>query len=383
MFNSFPLKQLTFLTKSAAPAIKITGRAGTQIVQTMSNNSAAGAIGHSIVMGNTQTDALTGMNIDLGTSGIAHTGLKIKCYGASTTQYGILIDPSTTSTGSGIKFLASGTNAFNCISAPTIVAGANLIYVADVASSGYGIYFQACSSFALLLNTCSGIGIQLGNITGITGTGIAAYLGDSATAKILDFGTYTTNGAITLARTADPISFLNNRTYKSTSGTITDNYNLQYLKRTSIMNGAGGTFNNLGTVLKLENVSTQTAGTLTDAVDVLYTKQSATITTGRLIVGVVGTTERLICNPGVAASGTAIAYKLDTANTLGTTDKLLSVQNGAAEKAYIDCAGVFYEQATKRGACGGGAAGAGVTPAGTITLEINGTSYFLLYSAGA
>jgi len=99
----------------------------------------------------------------------------------------------------------------------------------------------------------------------------------------------------------------------------------------------------------LENVSTQTAGTLTDAVDVLYTKQSSSITTGRLIVGVVGSTERFLVNPGVAASGTAIAYKLDCANTLGTTDKLLSVQNAGAEKFYVDNAGLNYAVSSSTG----------------------------------
>lgn len=42
-----------------------------------------------------------------------------------------------------------------------------------------------------------------------------------------------------------------------------------YVSRTSIQNGGGGTFTSAGSVLKLENIATQTAGTLTDSANVL------------------------------------------------------------------------------------------------------------------
>lgn len=63
------------------------------------------------------------------------------------------------------------------------------------------------------------------------------------------------------------------RTNTHTSSTLAENFNLQYFKRTSIQNGAGGTFTSTGAVVKIENVATQTAGTLTDTTDVLNLTQ--------------------------------------------------------------------------------------------------------------
>jgi len=52
---------------------------------------------------------------------------------------------------------------------------------------------------------------------------------------------------------------------------------------------------------------------------------------------------------------------------------------GAALTAY----GTAYVETTKRVACGGGSTGATTTPNGTVTLEINGSTYYLLKAAGA
>lgn len=44
----------------------------------MDNSYAASGIGQSIVLGNTQTNSLTALNIDTGTSAVTHIGLRIK-----------------------------------------------------------------------------------------------------------------------------------------------------------------------------------------------------------------------------------------------------------------------------------------------------------------
>ena len=49
----------------------------------------------------------------------------------------------------------------------------------------------------------------------------------------------------------------------------------------------------------------------------------------------------------------------------------------------VEAGGIIYTESSKRVACGGGSTGAGVVPNGTVTLEINGVSYYLLTSAGA
>lgn len=45
--------------------------------------------------------------IDLGTSAQAHVGLLVNAFGASTTQYGINVDKSSTGTGKGIIVTSS------------------------------------------------------------------------------------------------------------------------------------------------------------------------------------------------------------------------------------------------------------------------------------
>lgn len=101
------------------------------------------------------------------------------------------------------------------------------------------------------------------------------------------------------ARTNDASEILFSRTGTHTTGTIADSFNLQYLKRTSIQNGAGGTFTSAGSVLKLENTATQTAGTLTDSVTPLLIVQSANSTGAPISVtqnAVVSTNFKKIAN---------------------------------------------------------------------------------------
>ena len=61
----------------------ISGTSGTGFTTTVSNSASAGAIGQSIIIGNTQTAANIGLKIDLGTSAQGHTGLLVNAYNAS------------------------------------------------------------------------------------------------------------------------------------------------------------------------------------------------------------------------------------------------------------------------------------------------------------
>lgn len=60
------------------------GTSGTGLALTVSNSASSSTIGQSITVGNTQTYAVTGLKIDTGTSAIAHTGLLVNAYNAST-----------------------------------------------------------------------------------------------------------------------------------------------------------------------------------------------------------------------------------------------------------------------------------------------------------
>lgn len=87
------------------------GGSGTGLLLTLSNSYGVSGIGQSIVMGNTQTNAATLLNLDTGTSAIANIGLLIKAYGANTSQRGLKIDMSTTGTGNFIS-ITGGAAAF-------------------------------------------------------------------------------------------------------------------------------------------------------------------------------------------------------------------------------------------------------------------------------
>jgi len=91
---------------------------------------------------------------------------------------------------------------------------------------------------------------------------------------------HTSSGALA-DMTGNIAKFTSSLTDTDTSGTATENFDQVLISRTSIMNGAGGTFLAQGSVLKLENIATQTAGTLTDTVTVLEVNQDAD-STGRI-----------------------------------------------------------------------------------------------------
>lgn len=80
------------------------------------------------------------------------------------------------------------------------------------------------------------------------------------------------------SRSANYLLIDNLRTSTRTSGTTADSYAQVKFKRTSVQNWAGGIFTSTWSVLSVENVATQTAGTLTDTVNVLEILQSANST---------------------------------------------------------------------------------------------------------
>lgn len=87
---------------------------------------------------------------------------------------------------------------------------------------------------------------------------------------------------------------------------------------------------------------------------------------------------------GVMADGaTAVGVTLNTVSYTTGGAKLVSFTNDGTEKAYCDKDGIIYSETNKRTACGGGSTGGTTTANGTVTLEINGTTYYLLKAAGA
>lgn len=105
--------------------------------------------------------------------------------------------------------------------------------------------------------------------------------------------------------------------------------------------------------------------------------QSATRTTGKLLTGVVGSTERFKAHPLVADGASAIAYLLDTTTSLSNAGaKLLSIKNAGTEKAYFSTAGELCNDATNKWTFGGRtAATVALDTTQYLTVTIGGTAY--------
>jgi len=74
----------------------------------------------------------------------------------------------------------------------------------------------------------------------------------------------------------------------------------------------------------------------------------------------------------------ATCFIFNSANTMTNAgSKLFLLTNNTAEKLYVKKDGDLYVETNKRVACGGGSTTADTTVNGSVTLEINGTSYKL------
>lgn len=81
---------------------------------------------------------------------------------------------------------------------------------------------------------------------------------------------------------------------------------------------------------------------------------------------------------------TAVGVNIGSSTALSTAGALIAqFWNATVAKASIDKDGKIFAQVNKQVACGGGSTGGTTTPNGTVTLEINGVSYYLLTAAAA
>ena len=211
------------------------------------------------------------------------------------TGYGFYINNvggSTAGAGYGmyiniIAGTASQTNAYgiymNAITNNTSATGYGIYLnqvVGAATATGYGIYI---SFIAPVTNNTAGYGMyvstasQFGPATvlHVNNLNAAASTGGN---NVKYISLNNAQSAILSGQTTNPIEILHSRTHTGTTGTVTDTFDLFYMKRTSISNGTGGTFATGGSVMKFENVATQTLGTLNDTTDVIKVVQSANST---------------------------------------------------------------------------------------------------------
>lgn len=258
------------------------------------NSSTNGLINYTL--SNTQSGATVIQKIDLWTSAQGHTGLLVQAYNASTTAAWIKIAASTTWTGKGIEFTWVGATGHSNITFTDKISSAasgtqyGINFVSSImgnAGTAYGIYQETMQDsqnggawYGLYQNivknaawTWSAYGWYVASIGSNAGWNNGRY--------------FSLNNAQSWtgleARSNDASEILFSRTWTHTTGTVADNFNLSYFKRTNIQNGAGGTLTATGSVLHLENVATQTAGTLTDTVPCLKLTQDNDSTGGHIL----------------------------------------------------------------------------------------------------
>ena len=293
----------------------INGATGTGVALALDDSYAASGIGESITIGNTQTQDLIGLKLDTGTStGRKHLPLKIIYPTSAAASNATAIDSAAISINMGTSSNYGHGIALNIT--PDNSSGQSLIAmgIGDGNWSGTGIYMDNSTAH-----------------TSSISTGKFAYF-NFATSRS-NIGSYINN----------PFEISMSRTENRGTGTTADDYPLLKVIRSQTNVTAGGTFTATGSVIYGENVSTQTAGTLTDTVDLLKLVQSSSASaTGKLINLVTGSTTIFsIDKSGTVVNGGVVRLKNYTVGTLpaGTLGDTAYVTDALAPAVGVAVAG--------------------------------------------
>jgi len=214
---------------------------------------------------------------------------------STSAQAGVALSPFNTAAGNTgetryIELAANGTNYVG-FKAPDAIT-TNVIWTLPAADGTSGQQLTTNGSGILTWtasdannNTLDQAYDQGGAGAGRTITADSGAVAITATSAdgddLLDID-HTASGALT-ANTTDTVAIDASRTHTAAT-VVTDNYDVQQVTRTSVMNNAGGTLNAQGTVMRIQNVATQTAGTLSDTVTVLTLTQDTDSTGAALSI---------------------------------------------------------------------------------------------------
>lgn len=234
------------------------------------------------------------------------TGTALYIAGAAATTASVLVDVTTsTTTGSVMRLVGTGVQLDGA-------ATGVLTMVADSATT-------AGATAGRGLVSLSADGLTTGTGLDVTSTSLGLTSGELANFE------HICSGTITGAKTDQLVDVTSSRTHTSTT-TISDDYDALSVVRTNVINnGTTGTLNAAGSALYIENVSTQTAGTLEDTangIEVVMTGGAEAQGYGLSITHSGTTVGRAI---SVAASQTTGTVMLVTANSLTTTGVGVSI----------------------------------------------------------
>lgn len=187
----------------------------------------------------------------------------------ATTSDVILFDGSGTFTGTGssafVQVVQSGLTTGDAFSITTDAMTTGTALLLD--SSGTLVTDGAMLEI-IADSATTAAGLVRVSADGLT-TGVGALIASTSAAlaagQLLNID-HTASSATLVAKTGQLIDIVANRTNTALAGTVADDYDALSLIRTNIQNGAGGTLTATGSIIYVQNVATQTAGTLTDTV---------------------------------------------------------------------------------------------------------------------
>lgn len=284
------------------------------IVTTSDVNSSTNGIVNYTLSSSSQSAASVMQKIDLWTTAQWHIGLQILAKGASTSERWITVDMGNTWTWAAIELIL-GSNWSNT----NYWLYYNLVWN-NSSNTHYGIYMES-----LNWNAWSAYWRYVNSIW--------ATARDNS--KYFSLNNNQSWNLWSTWRSLDTSEILFSRTHTWTT-TLTDNFNIMYLKRTNVVNNASATYNVQWSILKLENSSTNTSSTaFTDTINILSLTQD-TDSTWKLITWLCWATERFKVDPLVANSWTNNAYLFDTTTSLSWTTTLWIFANAWTAKFTID-----------------------------------------------
>ena len=216
------------------------GDNGIGLTHTIGASAASGVQSFKTTVDNTQSNALDVVEIDLGSSAVGHSGLKINAQGASSAQKAIEIDMGA-GIGDGIVLSYSGAaEGFKVISTSSSSASAAFSYVGGNVEPLAGHAFEVSGS---ALNNHQ----------------FRIFEADSTATKI------------TTARALSAFDIKMNRIKNSGGATVSDNYSMVVFERQSSTSDSAGAsvFNAAGAVVEIKNRTDQDTGTLNDSVNLL------------------------------------------------------------------------------------------------------------------
>jgi hypothetical protein len=238
-------------------------------------------------------DDAGGQVVEIESAHTTGTGVQLTM-DAATDGLGMFMTADALSSGKGVEITSSST---------ALTTAGNLLHVSATGdfddAGGQVVEIESVHTTGTLLQLTGnaitdGIGVDLAVNALTTGTGIDMGGMDAVTSgkavNIQSTGEAFTSGILldvghsgdggNAAMTGNVAKFASSIDDTDTSGTATENYDVVLISRTDIMNGAGGTLDADGALLKLESTATQTAGTLTvdtSAIEISHNTRSASV----------------------------------------------------------------------------------------------------------